>query len=142
MGIVIESVCFVAGEDLAVETVDSHIHQAQLGIVLHLFLAVEGHSRIGGHSGMVHKIAGLDEHTATTAGRVQQDATLRFQDIGNHLNQRFGREEHAIVGCDVLGKFIEEVFVDPAQDIATHFVQCTVVKMRSSSERISSVNMV
>ena len=128
MGIVIEGVGFVAGEDLAVETVDSHIHQAQLGIVLHLFLAIEGHSRIGRHTRMVHEVTGLDKHTTTTTGGIQQDTTFGFQNIDDHLDQGFGCKEHAIVRCDVLGKFIEEVFVDPTQNISAHLIQCAIVE--------------
>ena len=47
MGIMIEGVRFIAGEDTTVQTVDGHIHQAQLSVIRHLFLTIEGHGRVG-----------------------------------------------------------------------------------------------
>ena len=106
----------------------SHIHQAELGIVLHLFLSVEGHGVVGDHARMVYKVAGLHKHTAAAASRVQQNAVGRLQHIDDHLDQGLGREEHAIVLSDVFGKLIEEVLIDAANDIAAHLVQRTVVE--------------
>ena len=128
VGVVIEGICFVAGLNDTVEPVNSHIHQAELGIVLHFFLSIKGHGGIGFHPGGIDKVAGLDKHPAAAAGGVQQNAAGRLQHIDNHLDQRFGREEHAIVLGDVLSEFIEEVFIDTADDIAAHLVQRTVVE--------------
>ena len=53
----------------------------------------------------------------------------KLEIVKKHLvDQRFGCEEHTIVRSDVLSKFIEEVLVDPAQDIAAHLIQCAVVE--------------
>ena len=128
MGIVVEGVGLITGLDDAVQTVNGHIHQAELGVIFHLLLTVEGHSRVGFHPSGVYKISGLDKHTAAAAGGVQQNAAGRLQHIDDHLDQRFGREEHAIVLGDVLSEFIEEVFIDTADDIAAHFVQCAIVE--------------
>lgn len=71
MRVVVKGVGFVAGVDDAGKAVNRHVHQAELGVVLHLFLTVESHGIVGYHTGMVHEIAGLNEHTAAAAGGVQ-----------------------------------------------------------------------
>lgn len=78
--------------------------QLELGVVLHLFLSVEGHGVVGDHARMVYKVAGLHKHTAAAASRVQQNAVGRLQHIDDHLHQRFRRKEHAVVLCHILGK--------------------------------------
>ena len=128
VGVVIEGICFVAGLNDTVEPVNSHIHQAELGIVLHFFLSIKGHGGIGFHPGGIDKVAGLDKHPAAAAGRVQKDTARWLQHIDDHLDQGFRREEHAIVLSDVFGKLIEEVLIDAANDIAAHLVQCAVVE--------------
>ena len=40
-----------------------HVHQTELGIVLHLFLSVESHLSISVQSCLIHKISRLYEHT-------------------------------------------------------------------------------
>ena len=74
MGVVIKGIGFVSGFDHAGEAVHGQIHQAELGVVFHLFLSVKGHGPVGGEAGGVHEIAGLYEHAAASAGRVQQNA--------------------------------------------------------------------
>ena len=128
MGVVIEGICFVAGLNDTVEPVNSHIHQAELGIVLHFFLSIKGHGGIGFHPGGIDKITGLNKHPTAAAGGVQKDTAGWFQYIDDHLDQGFGREEHTIVLGDVFGKLIEEVLIDAANDIAAHLVQRTVVE--------------
>ena len=120
IGVVIEGMRFTAGPDDTVEPMNSHVHPAELGIVLHFFLPVKSHSRIGFHSDGIDKIAGMDKHTAAAAGRVQKNADGWFQHIDDHLDQGFGRKEHAIVPGSVLGKLIEEVLIDAADDVAAH----------------------
>ena len=128
VGVVIEGICFVAGLNDTVEPVNSHIHQAELGIVLHFFLSIKGHGGIGFHPGGIDKITGLNKHPTAAAGGVQKDTAGWFQYIDDHLDQGFGREEHTIVLGDVFGKLIEEVLIDAANDIAAHLVQRTVVE--------------
>ena len=128
MGIVIEGIRLIAGLDDTVQPMNCHIHQTQLGIVLHLFLSIKGHGRVGRHSSLIHKIAGLDEHTAASTGRIQQDAALWLQNIDDHFDQGFGREEHTIVRGDVLCEFVQEVFVNPAQNVPADFIQRAVIE--------------
>ena len=60
MGIVIEGVGLITGFDDTGKSVDSHIHQAELGVVFHLFLTIEGHGAVCIHACMIDKITGLD----------------------------------------------------------------------------------
>ena len=85
MGIVVKGVGFVTGFDNAIESVDRHVHQAELGVVVHLLLTVEGHGGVGLHAGGVDKVTGLDKHTAAAAGRVYQDLIEYKYSLGIHL---------------------------------------------------------
>ena len=128
VGIVIEGIGFIAGLDHAGQTMHGHIHQAELGVVLHLFLSVEGHSVVGDHARMVYKVAGLHKHTAAAASRVQQNAVGRLQHIDDHFHQRFRRKEHAVILCHIFGKLIQKVLVDTADHIAAHIDQRIIVE--------------
>ena len=128
MRVVIEAVGVVAGLDLSGQAVHRHVHEAELGVVLHLFLPEEGHGAVGVHARRVHEVAALDEHAARTAGWVQQCAFLRLDDVHDHLHQGFRREEDAVVGGDVLGELVQEVFVDAADHVAAHGVDLIVVE--------------
>ena len=70
MGVVVKCVGLVPGLDDPGQAVNRQIHQAQLGVILHLLLAVKGHGVVGKHPGALHKVSGLDEHSAAAAGRV------------------------------------------------------------------------
>ena len=70
----------------------------------------------------------MDEHAAAAAGRVQKHAALGFQHVDDHLDQGFGREEHAVVLGDVLGELVEEVLIDAADHVAAHLVDGAVVE--------------
>ena len=76
MGIVVEGVGLVTGFDDAIESVDGHIHQAELGVIFHLLLTVEGHSRVGLHADRMDETTGLDKHAAAAAGGVYKDAVF------------------------------------------------------------------
>ena len=128
VGIVIEGVGLITGFDDTGKSVDSHIHQAELGVVFHLFLTIEGHGAVCIHACMIDKITGLDKHSAAAAGGVQENAAGGFQHIDDHLDQGLGREEHAIVLGDVLCKLVEEILVDATDDITAHLIQSTVIE--------------
>ena len=128
MRVMIKGVGFVARLDHARKTVNRHIHQAKLGVILHLFLSVKGHGTVGVHALGIDKITALNEHTARTAGRVKQNAAFRLQNIDDHFYKRLRREKHAVIGRDILCKLIEEVFVDSADNVAADIIQRAVVK--------------
>lgn len=100
----IERVGFVAAHYLAVQSVHRHVHQTQLRVIFHLFLTVERHLRVGVHARLADEVARLHEHAARTTGGVEHYALLGFQHVDEHLHQRLGCEEHAVVACHSLGK--------------------------------------
>ena len=93
----IERVGFVATDNTTIQPMNCHIHQTELGIVLHLFLSVKGHLGIGIYATFIHKVACLYEHATRTTSRIEQDALLWLQYINEHLDQGLWSEEHAIV---------------------------------------------
>ena len=128
MRVVIEGVRFVAGNDLGVQAVNGHIHNAELGVILHLFLPKEGHGGIGVSSELLDEVRRGDEHAAATAGRVQHGAVGRFNDVHNHADKRLGCKEHTVVRCHGRSKLIEEVFVDTPDDVILNVVQSAVIE--------------
>ena len=62
VGVVIEGVGLVSGLDLALHAVDGHVHETELGVVVHLLLAVEHHGLGRVAAMLAHVVAGGDEH--------------------------------------------------------------------------------
>ena len=77
---------------------------------------------------MLHKVAGLDKHPTTSAGRVQQDALFGLQNVDDHLDQGFRRKEYPIILGNVLGKLVKEVLINAADHVPAHIVQGAVVE--------------
>ena len=102
----VERIGFVAGLDLPVDTMHCDIHEANLGVEFHLFLTIESHSLIDFLPCGGDEIARLNEHTTRAASRVKELALFRLEDIDNHLDERFGGEENAIVLRHYLGEVI------------------------------------
>ena len=86
VGIMIERVGFVARNYLTVQSMHSHIHQAELGVIFNLLLSEERHAGVGIEARLVNEIARLHKHTATTTGRIEHYALLGFQHINQHLD--------------------------------------------------------
>ena len=126
--VMVEGVGFVAGLNDAVQPMHGQIHLTQLGVVFHLFLTIKGHGVVGPQSGALHEVAGLHEHAAAAAGGVQQYALFGLQHVDDHLDQRLGGEEYAIILSDVFGKFIEEILIDATDDVTTHIIQRAVIE--------------
>ena len=124
----IERVRLVAGLYNTSKAMHRHVHLAKLCVILHFLLTVKSHGFVAFHAGCIHKVASLHKHSARTASRVQQHTMRGFQHIHDHFHQGLWRKENAIVACDVLGEFAEEVFVNTAHHVAAHIVQCVVVE--------------
>ena len=77
---------------------------------------------------MIHKIASLYKHTTRTASGIEHDARCRLQYIDQHLYQRFGRKEHAIITGYCLGKLRQEIFIDSTNHITTHFINGLIIE--------------
>ena len=83
--IMIEGVGLVAGLNDTGQPMHRHIHQAELCVILHLLLSVEGHGLVRGHALAVYEIAALDKHTATATGNVRQRPGGGLQNIHDHF---------------------------------------------------------
>ena len=83
--VMVECVRLVAGFDNARQPVNRHVHQAELGVVFHLFLPVEGHSAVGVHTGDIHEIATLDKHPAASARAIEKNPLFGLQNVDDHL---------------------------------------------------------
>ena len=124
----IEGVGFVTRDDSPIQPMHGHVHQTELGVVLHLLLSVEGHIGVGIQSCLIHEITRLHKHATRTTGGVEHHALRRLKHVDQHLYQRFRREEHTVVRGYRLGKLREEIFIDAADDVATHFVDGFVIE--------------
>ena len=100
----------------------SHVHQAELSVILNLFLAIESHGIVCSHSGSVYKVTGLNEHTTRSTSTVKKDTACRLQHINDHLNQWLRREGN------ILCKFIQEVLIDAAHDITTDLIKSVIIE--------------
>ena len=128
MSVMIEAVCFISRYNFCIQTVYSHIHHTELGVVVHLFLSEESHSCIGACAVTLNEICGRYKHTTASAGRIQYSSMTWFKDIDNHSHEGFWCEEHTIIRCNSRCKFIEEVFIDTTDDVVFHFIECAVIE--------------
>ena len=134
VSIVIEAVCFVARHDFGIESVNCHIHNTELCIIVELFLTVEGHCRVCARTVLLDKIGRGNEHTARTASGIKNSAVSRLDDVDDHTNEGFRREENAVVGSHHGSKFVEEVFVNSSDDIILNLIERAIVE---DSEKIT-----
>ena len=67
---------------------------------------------------VLDEVAGLDEHAARTAGRIEDDAVVGLDDVDDRLHERGRREELAVVVRLLDGELGEEILVDAAEDVA------------------------
>ena len=128
MCVVIEAVGFIARYDLGIESVNCHIHNTELCIIVELFLTVEGHFRVCARTVLLNKISRGNEHTARTTSGIENSAVGRLDDINDHTNQRLRSEENAVVSRNHGGKFVEEVFVNSSDNIILNLIECAIVK--------------
>ena len=77
---------------------------------------------------MPFSIRPFDNKLILVVPDIEQYAGGRLDHIDDHLDQRFGREKYAVVGCDGLREFIEEIFVNAADDVAAHVIERVVVE--------------
>ena len=128
VGVVVEGISLVARLDVALHAVDGHVHEAELGVVVDLLLAVEHHALGGVAAVLAHIVAGRDEHAARAAGRVEHLAARGLDDVHDHADERLGREEDAVVAGHRRGELAEEVLVDAADDVVALLIEGGVVE--------------
>ena len=67
---------------------------------------------------VLDEVAGLHEHAARAAGRVEHRAVVRLDDVDDGLHDRSRREEFAVIVRFLDREFGEKVLVDAPEDIA------------------------
>ena len=84
---------------------------------------------------VLDEVAGLHEHAAGAAGRVEDDAVVRLDDVDDGLHDRRRREELAVVVGLLHRELGQEVLVDAAEDVAGGLRICSLSnsRIRSSS---------
>jgi hypothetical protein len=104
--------------DVAFQPVDGQVHlrQADGGGVL--FQPIEGELVDRVFLLALDEAGTLDEHTAGTAGRVQNGAPFGFEDVGDERDQRNRCEKLAGVVGFLVGELGEEVLIDATKYIA------------------------
>ncbi|MNP30222.1 hypothetical protein D3C76_1232860 [compost metagenome] len=65
----------------------------------------------------------MHEHTAGATRRVEDDAVIRLQHVGDELHQRYGGEEFTAVMGPLIGKLGQEVLVNTTKDIPGGLLQ-------------------
>ena len=126
--VVIEAVRIVPGNDLRIQPMYCHVHQAQLGIVFHLLLTVEGHGHIRVRAILLSEVRRGNEHAAAAASGIQHNTAFGLDDVHNHAHQRFGREENAVIRGHRRGKLVEKVLINAPDDVVLNVVQGAVVE--------------
>ena len=112
---------FVVGDgllDVALQAVDGEVHLGQADGGGVLLQAEEGEPVHRVFMAALDEAGALDEHAARAAGRVEHDAALRREHVGDERDQRDRREELAAVVGLLVGELGEEVFVDAAEHVA------------------------
>ena len=104
--------------DLAFQPVDGEVHLGDADGVAVLLLAVEDDLLRRVPALVLDEVAGLDEHAARAAGRVEDNAVVGLDDVDDGLHERGRREELAVVVRLLDGELGEEVLVDAAEDVA------------------------
>ena len=104
--------------DLPLQPVHREVHLGDADGVAVLLLAVEDDLLRRVAALVLDEVAGLHEHAARAAGRVEHRAVVGLDDVDDGLHDRGRREELAVVVRLLDRELGEEVLVDAAEDIA------------------------
>ena len=104
--------------DLSLQPVDGEVHLGDADGVAVLLLAVEDDLLRRVAALVLDEVAGLHEHAARAAGRVEHGAVVGLDDVDDGLHERGRREELAVVVRLLDRELGEEVLVDAAEDVA------------------------
>ena len=85
--------------DLPFQPMDGEIHLGDANGVAVFLLAVEHDFLCCVSALILDEMTGLDEHTARSAGRVENSAVIRFDDVDDCLDQRRRGEKFSVVMC-------------------------------------------
>src|ERR1017187_5275606 len=107
---------------------DRQIHAGQANGGGNLLVAVECHAVGSIELAAFEEVAGLDEHAAGAAGRVENYAVVGLDDVDNGLDQGRRSEKLAVILRALHGELHEEVFVDAAEHVARGAAQSFAIE--------------
>ena len=92
-----------------------HLVQVDSGVVL--LHAEDADLAGGGLLVALHELGGVDEHAARAAGRVEDAAMVRLDDLHDELDDGLGGVENATLLALALGELAQEVLVHLAEGV-------------------------
>ena len=99
------------------EAMDGEVHATEATGFVGLLHSVDGEFVGGVLLVLLHEPRGGDEHTARTAGWVEDAAVERFNDLGEQANNAARRVELASLLALGAGELAKEVFVNATEGI-------------------------
>src|SRR5437879_2769378 len=96
---------------------DGQVHPAEVGGGLNFFLTMDGEFCRGIFLMFRYEAGGLDEHTAGTAGGIQDTPVERFEHFDEKSDDAAGSVEFAAFLSFRAGKLAEEIFVNSAEGV-------------------------
>ncbi|MNE16388.1 hypothetical protein D3C80_1093300 [compost metagenome] len=122
MGIVVVGDGLFAAHHIAFKAMNREVHFAKAGGYTIFFVTVEG-QLVRVFLMDFQEVRTLHEHTAGATRRVEDDAVIRLQHVGDELHQRYGGEEFTAVMGPLIGKLGQEVLVNTTKDIPGGLLQ-------------------
>ena len=104
--------------DLAFQSMHRQVHLGEANGVGVLLLSIENRQPCGLAPLLFNEVAGLDQHSARPADRVEDRAMVRLNHVDDGLDNGRRRKELAVVVRLLDGKLGHEVSKDAAEDIA------------------------
>jgi hypothetical protein len=99
--------------------VDRQVHACQPYGGYRLFVTEKCHAVRRILLPALYEVAGLDEHAAGAAGRVEDNAVIRLDHVDDGLHQRRRREELTVILRALHGELHQEILVDAAENVAS-----------------------
>ena len=87
----IKTICFITRLNNPSKSMNRHVHQTKLRIVLHFFLTIKSHCAICIHTRLIDKISRLNKHSTGTTGWIKENTTKRLNNIYEILKGRPSR---------------------------------------------------
>src|SRR5258708_37206980 len=104
------------------------IHFCNSNGIAVLFLSIENNSFRSVLPFLLDEVAGLDEHATGAAGGIEDRSMIRLNDVDDNLDERGRSKKFAVVMRLLNRELGEEVFVNPAENIASGLLYPFAVK--------------
>lgn len=104
--------------DLPFQSVHREIHLGDVDRIAVFLLAIKHDLLRRVAAFMFDEVAGLHEHAARPASRIEHRAMVRLDHVDDHLHERGRRKELSVVMGFLDGKLGEKIFVDAPEHVA------------------------